>query len=123
MDKDIIRLWLETISVEAGIARNTMAAYKSDIEEMAKYLAGKELVDAEKGDIQGFLRELTQKGLKSSSQARKLSALRQFYRFLMQEGVRKDDPTQIIEAPKMQRPLPKTLSQKEVEMLLGFAEK
>ena len=110
------------LTAEKGAADNTINAYKSDITEFAnsiqKYNVG--LKNAESQNVREFISTLS--GLNPSSQARKLSAVRQFYQFLLNEGIREDDPTAVVESPKTTRPIPKTISQEEVEKLLQLAE-
>ena len=106
------------MSAERGAGHNTLAAYRRDLVDFAgaadPHHAGREQVRA-------FLNGLSTSGMAASTQARKLSALRQFYGFLYAEGFRTDDPTQTIEAPRASRPLPKILSAKDLEAMLQTA--
>ncbi len=118
--------FLEALSVERGASANTLAAYSRDLDDFAGFLAGRGLSVHQAGhdDMAAFLADLSARGLAPSSQARKLSAIRQFHRFLYDEGVRADDPTGRVDAPKKRRPLPKILSETEVSRLLdGVAER
>lgn len=115
-----MELFLEMLSAERGVAKNTLLAYESDLREW-QGLVKVPLGRAEKQDLlRGWERLLAQK-LKSASLARKLSALRQFYLFLCAEGKRKENPIAALTMPHRERSLPKTISQKEVEALLQNA--
>ena len=120
-----IEKFLDTLWIEQGVARNTLAAYRSDLTLFARALArdGRTLPAAGAADIQDYLvarhRGSGPKAQFSArSQARLLSALRRYYRFLVRERLRTDDPTALIGAPRLGRPLPKSLSAADVEKLL-----
>jgi integrase/recombinase XerD len=98
-----------------------LAAYRRDLLDFAASLKANEPVSAGREQIRDFLAGLSAAGMAASTQARKLSALRQFYGFLYAEGVRTDDPTQTIEAPRARRPLPKVLSGADLEAMLLVA--
>ncbi len=119
-----IHAFLEMMAAERGAAANTVEAYARDLAAYAADLArrGKAPRDASTADIRAYLAALARQGLSPASSARKLSAIRQFHRFLAAEGHREDDPALIIEAPKRGRGLPKILSISEVERLLGAAK-
>lgn len=112
--------FLDMLAAEQGAAKNTLDAYARDLTEYEGELAriGKTPLNAETGDIRAYLLALAKRGLKPSSSARKLSALRQFHKFLVADGRRDIDPALIIEAPRRGRKLPKTLSIREVGQLL-----
>ena len=116
--------FLEMMSAERGAAVNTLQSYERDLEDARSFLRtrGTGLTDASADDLRSYLSHLAGQGFKSSSQARRLSALRQFYKFLYAEGLRTDDPTGILDAPKKARTLPKTLSIEHVTRLIGQAE-
>ena len=116
--------FLEMMSAERGAAKNTIDAYRRDLEDYATFLAarGTSTRAATRDDVVAYLEGLNAQGLAASSGARRLSALRQFHRFLCADGVRADDPTRIVASPKARRPLPKVLSAGEVEHLLTLAE-
>lgn len=118
-----VSLFLEMLVAERGAAPNTVAAYRSDIEDLAGYLSeqGKSLAEAKSEDIRAYLARLAESGLAVSSRARRLSGIKQFYRFLCNEGIRADDPAGMIEGPKRKAALPKTLSVAEVDALLVAA--
>ena len=115
--------FLEMMSAERGAALNTLSAYRRDIEEAIAYFRGrgKSLSGADADGISHFIRSLADAGMAESTQARKLSALRRFFRFLHGEGIRGDDPTGVVDSPKKMRPLPKILSVEEVSRLLALS--
>ncbi len=119
----LVELFLDMLTAERGARANTLSAYAKDLADYAAALAGKGKVplNATIDDIRGYLDTLDRSGLKGASVARKLSAIRQFHRFLYAEGKRKDDPSAILQGPKRGRPLPKVLSTAEVERLLSVA--
>ena len=116
-----IERFLDTLWIEHGAARNTLAAYRSDLALFARALQreGGTLAGAGAGDIQAYLAARHRGAAFSArSQARLLSALRRYYRFLVRERLRPDDPTALIAAPRLGRPLPKSLAAGDVEKLL-----
>ncbi len=117
-DAPLIDSYLEMMSVERGAARNTILAYRNDLEAASAHLRGLAGADSE------TLRRLSGRwaGLTPSSLARKLSALRGFYAFLESEGLRPDNPATVIVRPGMCRPLPRILSHDEVARLFAVAE-
>jgi integrase/recombinase XerD len=118
-----IDLFLDMLAAERGARPNTLAAYRADLDDFAAALAasGASIASAQTDDIRAYLRALTRRGLKAASVARKLSAIRQLYRFLYAEGRRGDDPAAILEGPKRGRALPKVLSVADVDRLLSAA--
>ncbi|MGN6514969.1 MAG: site-specific tyrosine recombinase XerD [Rhizomicrobium sp.] len=119
----LIESFLDMMGAERGASRNTLAAYARDLSDFAATAAAKggSIRDADHAQVKKYLAGLSASGLAASSQARKLSALRQFYAFLYAEGIRADDPTNAVEAPKRGRVLPKILSQDDVETLIETA--
>jgi integrase/recombinase XerD len=119
-----LALFLDMLSAERGAASHTIEAYTRDLSEFLAFLAakGKTAKQATADHLRGFLAGLARKGLAPTSRARKLSAIRQFFRFLLAEGLRADDPTSAIDSPRLGRPLPKILSLAEVETLLETAK-
>ncbi|MDB5507503.1 MAG: XerD [Devosia sp.] len=120
----LVEAFLEMMSAERGAARNTIDAYRRDLDSYCGYLATQRRapLDAEREDVAAFMASLKAEGLSAASSARRLSAVRQFHRFLTADAVRGDDPTRIVPSPKARRPLPKVLSAAEVERLLTAAE-
>jgi integrase/recombinase XerD len=120
-DERLIDLFLDMLAAERGAAANTIQAYRNDLEDLSAYLRAKRasLVDADTEKLRGFLTDLDERGFKASSLGRRLSALRQLYRFLYAEGHRSDDPAAVLEGPKRGRSLPKVLSVAEVDALLN----
>jgi integrase/recombinase XerD len=119
-DERLIALFLDMLSAERGAAANTIAAYQNDLDDLAAHLkAGRtSLLAADTDALRGFIADLAERGFKASSLGRRLSAVRQFYRFLYTEGHRGDDPAAVLEGPKRGRSLPKVLSIAEVDSLL-----
>ena len=118
-----VEAFLEMLSAERGAAQNTLESYARDLTDFAVYAASLG-VDASRADvnaIRGYLKQLEEAGMAASTAARRLSALRQYHKFLYSEGVRTDDPCSVIDSPQRSRPLPKILSQSEVDVLLDAA--
>src|SRR5215469_5854418 len=116
----LIEAFLEMMSAERGAGVNTLAAYARDLADFAAFAEGGMAV-ANRDDIRAYIVHLSKAGLAPSSQARRLSALRQFYGFLYGEGTRKDNPTEAVDAPKMSRPLPKILSTADMDAMIEAA--
>jgi integrase/recombinase XerD len=116
-------LFLDMLAAERGAGKNTLEAYTRDLEDLASYLATKKktIAAATTSDLRAYLATLAERDFKASSVARRLSAIRQLYRFLYAEGHRGDDPAAVIEGPKRGRVLPKVLSIAEVDRLLATA--
>jgi integrase/recombinase XerD len=116
-------LFLDMLAAERGAGRNTLEAYTRDLDDLAHHLArtGTTIAAATTADLRAYLGALAHRGFKASSVARRLSAIRQLYRFLYAEGHRGDDPAAVIEGPKRGRTLPRVLSIGEVDRLLTTA--
>ncbi len=114
----LIEAFLDMMSAERGAGLNTLAAYRRDLVDFAGHA---DPARASREQVRRFLNGLSTSGMAASTQARKLSALRQFYGFLYAEGLRGDDPTQTIEAPQARRPLPKILSGRDLQVMLESA--
>lgn len=123
LDAAHIEAFLEMLSAERGAAANTLAAYRRDLDDLRTFLTkrGVGLMEASSADLSAYMARLAGEGLKATSQARKLSSLRQLCKFLYAEGLRGDDPSAILDAPKKGRPLPKTMSIDAVTRLLDQA--
>jgi integrase/recombinase XerD len=116
-------LFLDMVAAERGSAANTLEAYSRDLDDLAGYLATRDrtISSATTADLRAYLAMLDDRGFAASSVARRLSAIRQLYRFLLAEGHRPDDPAAIIAGPKRGRALPKVLSLADVERLIAAA--
>ena len=119
-----VEAFLEMMSAERGAAANTLQSYERDLDDLHSFLNGRSvrLTEAASADLAAYLSSLAGQGFKPSSQARRLAAMRQFYKFLYAEGMRTDDPTGVLDAPKKGRPLPKTMGVEDVTKLLTKAE-
>ncbi len=121
-DQALIELFLDMLAAERGGASNTLSAYRRDLEDLSAALSGaRSIAKASTDDLRRYIASLEKRGFAASSVSRKLSAIRQLYRFLLAERRRSDDPSAIIEGPKRGRPLPKVLSIAEVDRLLEEA--
>jgi integrase/recombinase XerD len=118
-----IEAFLEMMNAERGAAPNTLSSYLRDLDDYGRFLAGRgaSFVDAEADHVRVYLSDLDDRGFAASSAARRLSAIRQLHQFLVSEGLRTDDPTGVIDGPKMAQRLPKVLSEKDVERLIETA--
>jgi integrase/recombinase XerD len=114
-----VEAFLEMMSAERGAAANTLAAYRRDLEDYGRFVGSFER--ARIGDIRAYLVDLDGRGFAAPSVARRLSAIRQFHRFLFSEGVRGDDPTGTLDGPRKPARLPKVLSEAEVDRLIETA--
>ena len=120
-DRSRIGAFLEMMSAERGASPNTLDAYGRDLLDASEY-CGLRLVTASSSDLSGWLADLAARGMAPSTQARKLSAVRRFFRFLFQEGDRKDDPTVRLDGPSPEREVPDVLSREEVSRLIAACE-
>ena len=113
------------LAAERGHARNTLAAYAADLGDYAAYAAsrGQTVAGADAGLTRDYVAGLSAKGLSPRTQARRVSALRQFHRFLLREGQSRDDPTALLDTPRLPLVLPKYLGEAEVEALLAAARR
>jgi integrase/recombinase XerD len=118
-----IEAFLEMLAAERGAAHNTLLAYERDLNDFARFAATRAqgVAEADRDTLGAYLAYIQAAGLSARSAARRLSCLRQFHRFLARQGVRADDPTDLLDAPKLPRPLPKLLSEAEVTSLLDAA--
>ena len=113
-------LWLED-----GLAKNTLDSYRGDLSQYAAWLdkqGGRNLLSASNADIQAYLGVFFRRKTRASSAARLLSSLKRFYRYCLRQGRIKSDPTLRIDSPKLPRPLPKSLTEEDVESLLAAPE-
>jgi len=121
----LIEAFLEMLAAERGAARNTIEAYRRDLADLSAHLekAGGDLARVDGAGLRDYVARLGRSATASSTVARRLSAYRQFFRFLYGEGLRRDDPTAALDAPKRGRALPKVMSESEVDRLLVEAAK
>jgi integrase/recombinase XerD len=124
-DERLIALYLDMLAAERGAGKNTLAAYGRDLADFSAHLqsAGCSVATATTEDLRAYLGELARRGMRVTTVARRLSAIRQLYRFLYAEGRRADDPAAVLEGPKRERALPKTLTLAEVDHLLRIASR
>jgi integrase/recombinase XerD len=118
----LIERFADALWMERGLSANTLSAYQADLRAFAQWLTRERrrgLAEAQRIDLLDYLTLLSQQGRKPRSTARLLSCQRQFYQYLLRIGSIRDDPSARVDAPKLGRPLPKTLTEREVEMLLG----
>jgi integrase/recombinase XerD len=115
--------FLEMMAVERAAAKNTLTAYTRDLADAAGFLAGRgrDLADAQAEDVEGYFSALGARGASPATAARRRASVRQFYRFVLGEGWRTDDPSRRVEAPKKGRALPKILSREEMDRLIAAA--
>lgn len=116
----LIDRFLEMMAAEKGTAKSTLSAYETDLKDFFNTIQGKDISSVVETDIQNYL--ITQKHLAASSLARRISSLRQFYKFLMSEGEITENPTSLIDAPRYRRKLPSVLSENDVNLLLEGAK-
>lgn len=119
---DLIDQFLDAVWVEQGLSENTLSAYRSDLRIFARWLTGKTLLDVESSDLSQFLARRYQDGIGNRSSARILSSLRRFYGYFIRENRISIDPTALIESPHIGKPLPISLSEHDVELLLNAPE-
>ncbi len=117
----VIERFADALWMERGLSQNTLSAYQSDLRSFAVWIGqerGRCLIEVERIDLLDYLAILSQQGRKPRSSARLLSCVRQFYQHLLRQGFIERDPSVRIDAPKLGRPLPQTLTEREVEVLL-----
>jgi integrase/recombinase XerD len=118
-----LEAFLEMLAAERGAARLTLAAYRNDLADLAGFVGarGTALENADSTALHDYLAAMTTRLLAPRTLARRLSAMRQFFRFLVSDGTRLDDPTAGLDTPRLGRPLPKILGEAEVERLIAAA--
>ena len=119
MNRELIAGFSETITAERGAAINTVEAYTRDLEDLGSFLDSRRRTfeNAERKDLRDYMVFTAQKGMAEKTQARRLSALREFYKYLYTEKIRKDNPSEALDAPRLKRALPKYLSEEEINRL------
>ncbi|HEX7045682.1 MAG TPA: site-specific tyrosine recombinase XerD [Burkholderiales bacterium] len=122
-DSELIARFCDALWLEHGLSAHTISAYRGDLTHAARFLAarGRSLLDARRDDLRDYLAHRRRARAKATTAARLLSALRRFYRYLVREGCVGEDPTALIDSPKLARTLPKSLSEEQVERLLAAA--
>ncbi|MDH5785626.1 MAG: site-specific tyrosine recombinase XerD [Chromatiales bacterium] len=120
-DVALIERFSDALWLERGLSENTLNAYRSDLQSLARWLRANEsaLQHAARHELLAYLQQRVEAGARPRSSARLLSSIRRFYRYLLRESVIREDPSARIDAPKLGRPLPKTLTEEEVERLLA----
>jgi integrase/recombinase XerD len=118
-----IEAFLEMMAGERASARNTLTAYGKDLADAQAFLKGRgvDLASASAEQIEAYFAALSDRGMSPATAARRRSAVRQFYRFVLGEGWRTDDPSRRVDAPKKGRPLPKVLSRGEMDAIIAAA--
>src|ERR1700760_3619515 len=122
-DAKLTGLFLDMLAAEQGAGENTIEAYRHDLTDFSEFCAraGQSFAGVATDALRDYLADLDARGFKSSSVARRLSAIRHLYRFLLNEKIRDDDPAAILSGPKRGRGLPKVLSISDVDRLLSEA--
>jgi integrase/recombinase XerD len=123
-DPKLINLFLDMLAAEQGAGDNTLDAYRRDLTDFSEFLgrAGQNFAGTDTQALRDYLADLDTRGFKSSSVARRLSAMRHLFRFLLNERIRSDDPAAILSGPKRGRGLPKVLSISDVDRMLTQAK-
>src|SRR5215469_13695272 len=119
-----LRSFLDYLKVEKGLAALTISSYFSDLKQFAGFLEGRRraLVDARREHVRAFLSQLFANGVRDRSVARKLSALRHLYKYLLLDRMVKHDPTLEIDSPRQWKVLPKALAAREIESMLAVKQ-
>ena len=119
-DKEITERFCDALWLQEGLSANTLDAYRRDLEGLSRWLTTRDaaLMTATRADLLEYLSNCVRKGARPRTTARLLSSLRRFYGYLVREDRVKTDPTALIDSPKIGRPLPKSLTEEQVEKLL-----
>ena len=120
--KELIKTFLDYLSVERGLSQNTLISYQKDLYSYVGFISGRaidSLSKTDKDDIVNFMLSQKDRGLSPNSIARGLAAIKSFYRFLVRERILKSDPTSLVDSPKLWKKIPQALSLNEVDALLG----
>ena len=120
-----IESFLQVIVAEQGASPRTVSAYRHDLEDLAAFLRTRQvpLHKAKREDLQSYMHVIVKNGLSARTQARRLSAMHEFYRFLYSEEIRDDNPTNLLDSPKISKALPKYLTEKEINILIEEGRK
>jgi len=120
----LIKEFITYLSVERGLARNTLSAYTRDLEKYTAHLEKAGVKDPDKvsrDQVTGYMFALKKQGLSTTSICRSLAAIKMFHRFLVRENFSKEDPTTLVETPKLWKRVPEVLTQKEIDAILQQA--
>jgi integrase/recombinase XerD len=117
--------FIEMLSAERGASKNTETAYRADLRDLETFLARRKQrsVRTDAASLRAYLKALDYLGMTPRTVARRLSVIRQFFRFLLAERLRDDDPASTLDSPKLGRPLPKVLSREEVDRLIAASRR
>ena len=117
--------FIEMLSAERGASKNTETAYRADLRDLETFLARRKLraAKADAAALRAYLKALDYLGMTPRTVARRLSVIRQFFRFLLAERLRDDDPASTLDSPKLGRPLPKVLTREEVDRLIAASRR
>ena len=120
-----IEEFLQVIVAEQGASPRTVSAYRYDLQDLASFLRQKQIAlhKAKKEDLQSYMHVIVKNGLSSRTQARRLSSMHEFYRFLYSEEIRDDNPTELLDGPKISKALPKYLTEEEINLLIEEGRK
>lgn len=124
--KEIIGEFISYLAVERGLAKNTLSAYTRDLEKYLGYLSERKITDPNqiiREHVTGFMMDLKKHGLSATSICRHLAAVKMFHRFMVRESFSKEDPTTLVDTPKLFKRVPEVLTQKEIEAILEAAQK
>src|SRR5262249_47108092 len=112
-----LRGFLDYLRIEKGLARLTVASYRADLVQFSEFIENRrrDLLQARREDVRGFLTQLFSNGVRDRSVARKLSALRQFYKYLLLDRMLTRDPTLHVDSPRQWKVLPKSLAESEID--------
>ncbi|MCU0651865.1 MAG: site-specific tyrosine recombinase XerD [Candidatus Omnitrophica bacterium] len=120
--QEYIDAFLNYISVERGLSKNTVISYREDLKSFSRFITGRKIESlsaASRADIGNFMLAEKDKGISANSISRRIAAIKSFYRFLVRERFLKNDPTSLIDSPKLWKKIPDALSVNEVEALLS----
>ena len=120
-DRHLIETFLEALQAERGASANTLAAYRRDLTDFARWLDGRAFADATRETIESYLGALERRGFAVGTRARRLSAIRQFFRFAWSDGLTGDNPARRLRGPGRKRALPGALDEAQVTRLLDAA--
>jgi len=124
--KVLISEFINYLSVERGLAKNTLSAYTRDLEQYVEFLKGRKVNDSNgitREHITSYMMDLKKHGMSATSICRHLAAMKMFHRFLVRENLAKEDPTTLVDTPKLFKRIPEVLTQKEIELILDVALK